>query len=132
MEGKPEGFVRFKNIALCAMLQCKGSNEVKAKILYHVLQAGAGGAEFISATDKDFEPGLNLLLDIAVRYPCKAIEDPRGEEMVEKYKAIAEKFTDDVFDVKAKLFRTDWEAAVASRASYLLDPAELRAYVFAF
>jgi hypothetical protein len=78
MEGKPEGFVRFKNIALCAMLHCTGSKEVKAKILYHVLQAGAGGSEFIAANDKDFEPGLNLLIDIAVRYPCKAIEDPRG------------------------------------------------------
>ena len=114
------------------MLHCQGSNEVKAKILYHILQAGAVGNDEIAATDKDFEPGFVMLLDIAVRYPCEAIDDPRGKEKLSDYKAISEKFIDDVFGSESKLFRTDWEAAVASQASYLLDPASLRTHVFDF
>ena len=58
-----------------ANMLSEGSNDEKAKALYHILQTGSGGSDYITASDKEFLAGFPMLIDTVVRMPMEAIGD---------------------------------------------------------
>ena len=44
----------------------------------------------------------------------------------ERYDQLAEEFIEDIFEYEAKLERSEWEKLVASKKSYVFNPADIR------
>ena len=100
--------------------------------------------KIIAANDKDFKENLFKMFDWAalniIKYewlinPKKqkwATEAPDHNMQVvlrklnERYEELAEEFIEDIFEYEARLERSEWENLVASKQSFVLNPADIR------
>ena len=109
-------------MAIWANMLSVGSNDEKAKSLYHIFQTGSGGADRITAEDKEFIAGLPMLINTVVRMPMEACGDKSHPNIDwnEKGKALI-KFTNDIiYDVESSLERGFWEEKVTNECPWLL------------
>ena len=137
-KGAEEGTLSTDSLILYAILHSAADLRTRAHVLYDVLQDN--NQPFISASDKDFEPVFDKIVDLATKFVYSHVQLVAPAEnpvSADKFDAITtfvndsfrEKFLDDVFGANSKLQREEWEKVVSTAGKWLLIPKEIRAAV---
>jgi len=130
-------------------LNCYGDAKRKVEVLFNILQdGGVNNHPMISASDKDFPPFWNNLLNFATLYLFELAEKNFGiknhfVENMEAIKAVIEDdddydsmqggvFLTNVFGNESKLEYEIWRDAIIKHTPYLFDPHLLRLEIFKF
>eukprot|EP00351_Strombidinopsis_sp_SopsisLIS2011_P000988 CAMPEP_0116878140 /NCGR_PEP_ID=MMETSP0463-20121206/9862_1 /TAXON_ID=181622 /ORGANISM="Strombidinopsis sp, Strain SopsisLIS2011" /LENGTH=111 /DNA_ID=CAMNT_0004526007 /DNA_START=349 /DNA_END=681 /DNA_ORIENTATION=- len=111
---------------MMGLLHCGGSNQVKVKIFYNLLQDVS--QTWIAAQDKDFAPSFSKMLKLASIFVFKSMKesepdsvnftDEDFEKMEEEFETITEEFLDAIFDYESKLDREVWEKIVVDKCAW--------------
>ena len=142
---KEEGIIDLDTLLCFALLNCPGSGQQKANVLYNLLQEGGAGAEeSISWADKDYTPIMNKVLSLAsidLARLCKDIDDvepmedvlKREDDISASFEQIREDiFIEFVYGNDSRLEAEKWKKIVASEkiADWLFNPQMVRALIF--
>jgi hypothetical protein len=118
---KNPGEINIHSLILWGILLCPGTNQLKARVFYDVLQDAL--QETISAGDKDFPESFNKLIELATKLVYrfeqeldagveKVPEDKVDDDLLDK---IRESFLDEVFGSSSKLTRKEYMDQVATK-----------------
>ena len=133
-----EGKISRDAMILYAVLASNGSADVKARVLYDVLQDN--NQEFISANDKDFNDTFSKLVDLATKLvyahihlvdanASPAVDVANFEKIDAVKETLSETFLDEVFGAASKLTRKEWEGKVAKSQKWLFNLKETRSKI---
>ena len=123
--------ISIHTLLMWGLLLCPGDKAMKTRVLYDVLQDNL--QTFISAIDKDFLRNFDKLIVLATIVPYKYVysfgidikytHETVNQDLIEE---IRDKFLDDIFDTKAKLYRNDYLKLVQLKASWIYNSTEIR------
>lgn len=129
-------FIDLKKLKVLGILLCEGKNEERVFELYDAMQDNF--QEKIACNDKDFEPVLYLMFDLATETAfywepiymqnnaaCKVDKYDIGN-VRNNYKDILDEFVDEVFDTESMLARNEWQSLIVKKQPWILSPAEIR------